>query len=48
MVKAKFICKKCGRKFTVEIFEEGEAQEKRFSGSLVRCPHCQSTAVERY
>ena len=48
MVKARFICKKCGQKFTVEIFEEGEAQEKRLSAAAVRCPNCQSTAVERY
>jgi len=40
MVKARFICKNCGYKFEVEIFEEGKAEEKRLPSSPVRCKKC--------
>jgi DNA-directed RNA polymerase subunit RPC12/RpoP len=40
MVKKQFICKRCGKKFIVEVFEEGEAKEKRLRGAPVRCPEC--------
>jgi DNA-directed RNA polymerase subunit RPC12/RpoP len=40
MVKRKFICKNCGYKFEIEVFEEGEAEEKRVSTQPVRCPRC--------
>jgi DNA-directed RNA polymerase subunit RPC12/RpoP len=40
MKKRKFVCKKCRREFVVEVYEEGEAEEKRIHGSPVRCPYC--------
>ena len=30
VIKVRFICKKYGHKFTAEILEEGEAEEKGF------------------
>jgi len=45
---ARLICKKCGHKFTAEILEKGEAQEKRLSTSPVLCPKCRSAELERY
>lgn len=47
MIRANFICKRCGHKFTMEIFEKGEQEEKRLSGSPVKCPNCGSSSVER-
>ena len=46
MKKAKFKCKRCGNVFVVEIFEPGEAEEKRRSTSPVYCPECRGP-VER-
>jgi DNA-directed RNA polymerase subunit RPC12/RpoP len=40
MVRKKFICKKCGYKFEVDVFEEGEAEEKGRPTRPVRCPKC--------
>ena len=40
MEKRQFICKRCGKRFVVEVFEEGEAKEKRLQVSPVRCPEC--------
>ena len=47
MVKRQFVCKNCGNKFSVEVFEEGEADKKRLKGVPVSCPKCRSTNVER-
>jgi len=47
MVKRQFICKNCGHKFTAEVFEKGEAEEKGLKAALLRCPKCNSTSVER-
>lgn len=47
MIKVRFICRNCGHSFTAEIFEKGEAEEKRASTGPVRCEHCNSTALER-
>ncbi len=47
MVKRKFICKRCGRTFVVEVFEEGETQDKGLRGSPVRCPECGGQQIER-
>ena len=46
MRKRRFICKNCGCEFEKDVFEPGEAEEKRIQGSPVRCPKCQSTSVE--
>ncbi len=40
MVKRKYVCKRCGKTFVVEVFEEGEAQDKGLRGSRVTCPQC--------
>jgi transposase-like protein len=47
MITMRFICKNCGETFTVQIFEKGEAEEKRMAASPVHCPKCRSTAIER-
>jgi hypothetical protein len=47
MKEAKFVCKKCGHRFTAVIYEEGEPEHKRVQGSPVQCPRCKSTSVER-
>lgn len=46
MKKAKFKCKRCGNTFVTEIFEPGEAEEKRKPTAPVRCPEC-GAPVER-
>ncbi len=40
MKKQRFICKRCGEKFEMEVFEPGEAQERRAQGYPVQCPSC--------
>jgi len=45
--RAKFICKRCGHKFELEVFEPGEAEEKRLSTSPVQCPECGGTVDKR-
>ncbi len=40
MKKGRFICKKCGNKFQMEVFEPGEAEEKQRPTQPVRCPEC--------
>jgi len=47
MVTVRFICKRCGEKFSAQIFEKDEAKEKRLPTSPIQCPKCRSTAVER-
>ena len=47
MKKSRFICKRCGHKFEVEVFEPGEAKEKRMPSGPVRCPECGSGEVEK-
>jgi DNA-directed RNA polymerase subunit RPC12/RpoP len=47
VVKVRFICRKCGCKFTADVLEKGEAEEKRVPTSPVRCPECGGTSVER-
>ena len=37
MVKRKFICKNYNYKFEIEIFEEGEAEEKKVPTRPIRC-----------
>jgi len=46
MVRKKFLCRRCGRAFVKEVFEEGEAEEKRLRASPVKCPHCGSYEIE--
>ena len=40
MVKRNFFCKRCRETFVIEVFEEGEAQDKGLRGSPARCPEC--------
>lgn len=47
MTKVRFICRTCGHTFVAEIFEDGEAEEKRLRGGPVRCPKCRNTSVEK-
>ena len=47
MRERKFRCKNCGKIFIVQVFEEGEAEEKGLPSSPVRCPRCKSSEVER-
>jgi hypothetical protein len=46
MKKVKFKCKRCRNTFIVEIFEPGEAEEKRRPVAPVCCPECRGP-VER-
>ena len=48
MKRKRFICQDCGEVFTVEIFEPGEAEEKRIRPVPVKCPKCGSTNVKHY
>jgi DNA-directed RNA polymerase subunit RPC12/RpoP len=47
MKKQKYVCKNCRREFVIEIFEEGEAKEKRLPTSPVRCRYCGSGNLEK-
>lgn len=47
MKKMKFICTKCGHKFEREVFEPGEAEEKRLQSSTIRCPECGGRVEKR-
>ena len=47
MVKRQFVCKKCGHRFTAEVFEKGEAEEKRKKAVPLSCSRCSNTQVER-
>jgi len=47
MREVRFICRKCGERFTKNILEEGEAEDKELPYGPVRCPKCGSTEVER-
>lgn len=47
MKKQKYVCKDCGCEFIIEIFEQGEAEEKRLPTSPVRCKRCSSGNLER-
>jgi len=45
MVKRRFVCKRCGKTFVKEVYEEGETEEKYVPTSPVRCPHCGSQQI---
>lgn len=47
MRKQRFKCKQCECEFEKDIFEPGEAEEKGIPCGPVRCPRCNSTAVQR-
>lgn len=40
MVNRRFICTRCGHRFEVQVFEPGEAQEKRLPAYPIQCPEC--------
>jgi len=46
MTTVRFICKNFGESFTAQVFEKGEAEEKRVPTSPVQCLKCRSTAIE--
>lgn len=46
MRRRRFICRQCGCKFEVNVFEEGEAEERRRPSGPVRCEKCRSDDVE--
>jgi len=48
MVKRKYICKRCGKTFVVEVFEEGEAEEKGLRGSPVMWRTSSGTRLNFY
>jgi len=48
MKKQRYICQNCEEVFTVEIFEPGEAEEKRIRPVPVKCPKCGSPNVKHY
>lgn len=47
MKKQRYICRKCGYTFEVEVIEREEAEEKGIPIGPVRCPKCKSADVER-
>ena len=47
MIKVRFLCRDCGREFVLDIFEPGEAKEKRLPSYPIGCPHCRSGNVKR-
>jgi len=40
MIKKQMICRRCGKRFTAEVLEPGEAEEKRVTSRAVTCPEC--------
>lgn len=47
MIRVRFICKRCGHKFETDVFEPGEAKEKRLPSSPIRCPKCRGEVDKR-
>ena len=47
MKSQRFVCKKCGITFEKEVFEPGEAEDKRVQAYPVHCPKCGSQNVEK-
>ncbi len=45
MIKQRFKCRKCGCIFEKEVFEPGEAENRRLPAGPVRCPECKSTDI---
>ena len=48
MITVRFICKNCGERFTVQVFDTGEAEAKRMPTAPVQCPTCGSTQIVRH
>ena len=46
MRKRRLKCRNCGCEFEKEVFEPGEAEEKRCPTHPVTCPKCGSNNVE--
>jgi transposase-like protein len=40
MTKRRFVCTLCGYRFEKEVFEKGEAKEKKVQTVPVTCPRC--------
>ena len=47
MIKKRFHCLKCGNRFWTEVFEDGEAEARKKPAVPVKCPECNSTALEK-
>jgi DNA-directed RNA polymerase subunit RPC12/RpoP len=46
MVIKEFKCQRCGHRFELEVFEEGEADEKQWTSRPVTCEKCRSPSIE--
>lgn len=43
----KYICRTCGREFVLQVYDEGEAEEKGVRGYSRGCrPFCKSSEIE--
>ncbi len=45
MIRKKFQCRNCGERFEADVFEKGEAEQKRLPSGPVHCPNCNRTDV---
>ncbi len=46
MVRRRFVCKSCGHKFCIEVFEPGEAEDKGKPSYPVRCEKCSGPVIQ--
>jgi hypothetical protein len=47
MIVGEMKCQMCGRRFEVEMLDREDPRERHVQGVPVRCPNCNSTAVEK-
>ena len=47
MKKVRYVCKRCGHRFEVEILEREEIEEKKIRTVQVSCPKCHWTDLAR-
>lgn len=46
MIKRRFVRRSCGHSFAIEVFEKGEAEEKKKPSWPVRCEKCSGPVVQ--
>jgi len=46
MLLKEYKCTRCGHKFDMEVFEEGEAETLLLPSAPLQCPDCASTYIE--